>query len=994
MKKLMTFAAALCSAIISVSPVKADEVRKALRLYEDGMLVRSRTLFDAAAEKSSAADPLGWSVLCDILMNVPGYEGRMEEFLKNNPHSMLVPQIRYAHAANLFDKQEYIAAADEYAKIKRDRLYNDQIDEFLFCQAYCDLENSRITAATQKFTELTTRPLSDYTAPAQYVLGYIKYDMKDFHSALGWFEKSALDPRFTENSNWYIMECRFMLKDYRFVTANASSMYESVPQERKAHLARIISESYLVLGDTENARKYYDLNTRPDTDKTRADWFYSGSLLYAVQDYKGAIDNYNMVTMRTDSIGQVANYHLGFSYIQTKNKVAAMQAFKDASMVSYDAAMSEDSHFNYAKLTFDLNDDPSVFQDYLAKYPAVEKGDKINSYIAVAALYNHDYAGAVDAYDKIDDLDKDMKDNYMKANYLRARQLIESGSYRKAIDCLKVAVYYSERGSRFNQLARFWLAECYYRNDQYSQARQIFVELYNTSALYGAPESYLIPYNIAYCYFNEENYPTAIKWFDEYLSERKVEFRKEALERKGDCFFIAKDYDAAYAAYDLVIKDYFDVNDIYPYYQSAISYGLDKKADKKIEILSRVMDASADAEFYADALFELGRTYAVKEDAENAYKCFNKLAQEVKDSNFVAQAYVEMGSLARNQSQFNEALGYYKTVVEEMPNSGYAESALLAIESIYQTKDKPEEYIAYIENIGKGASKTADEKELIYFNSAEQLYLSSNFQRAVVSLQKYLDKYPDGKNAYKAEFYMADSYRNLGKLEQACDFYKKVIADGEGSFVELSMLNYSKISYDLERWDEAYGGYASLFNSAQLENNKYTALLGMMRSAFRGHEWSEAVKNAELVIGDSRSDAQLKQEAEYIKAKSYLASSRRDEAFVILEKLATDVKSAYGAEAAYLMIQDCYDKGDFEKVADKVYAFSDAGTGQTYWLAKSFIVLGDTFVENGELKQAKATFESVRDGYQPSAGGDDILDNVGMRLKKLDEMIAGQNQGL
>ena len=989
MKKLMTFAAALCSAIISVSPVKADEVRKALRLYEDGMLVRSRTLFDEAAEKSSAADPLGWSVLCDIQMNVPGYEGRMEEFLKSNPHSMLVPQIRYAHAANLFDKQEYVAAAEEYAKIKRERLYSDQIDEFLFCQAYCDLENSRISAATKKFTELTTRPQSDYTAPAQYVLGYIKYDMKDFHSALGWFEKSALDPRFTENSNWYIMECRFMMKDYRFVTANAASMYESVPQERKAHLARIISESYLVLGDTENAKKYYVLNTKPDSDRTRADWFYSGSLLYAVQDYKGAIDNYNMVTVRTDSIGQVANYHLGFSYIQTKNKVAAMQAFKDASMVSYDVAMAEDAHFNYAKLAFDLNDDPAVFQDYLAKYPAVEKSDKINSYIAVAALYNHDYAGAVDAYDKIDDLDKDMTDNYMKANYLRARQLIESGSYRKAIDCLKVAAYYSKKGSRFNQLARFWLAECYYRNDQYSQARQIFVELYNTSALYGAPESYLIPYNIAYCFFNEENYPSAIKWFDEYLAERKVEFRKEALERKGDCFFIAKDYDTAYASYDLVIKDYFDVNDIYPYYQSAISYGLDKKSDKKIEILSRVLDASVDAEFYADALFELGRSYAVKEDTENAFKCFNKLAQEVKDSNFVAQAYIEMGSLSRNQSQFNEALGYYKTVVEEMPNSGYAESALLAIESIYQTKDKPEEYIAYIENIGKGASKTADEKELIYFNSAEQLYLSANYQRAVVSLQKYLDKYPLGKNAYKAEFYMADSYRNLGKLEQACDFYKKVIADGEGSFVELSMLNFSKISYDLERWDDAYGGYASLYNSAKLENNKYTALLGMMRSAYRGHEWSEAVKNADHVINSDKSDAQTKQEAEYVKAKSYLASSRRDEAFVILEKLAADVKGAYGAEAAYLMIQDCYDKGEFEKVAEKVYAFSEAGSPQTYWLAKSFIVLGDTFVENGELKQAKATFESVRDGYQPSAGGDDILDNVGMRLKKLDEMIAG-----
>lgn len=988
----MTFAAVLCSVIISVSPVRADELRKALRLYEDGMLVRSRSLFDEVAEKTAAADPLGWSVLCDVLMETPGYQGKMDAFLKTNPQSRLVPQLIYAHAANLFDDQEYLAASEEFARINPDRLYRNQVDEFLFCSAYCDLENSRITAATEKFTELTGRKQSDYTAPAQYVLGYIKYELKDFHSALGWFEKSAEDVRFAENSNWYIMECRFMMKDYHYVTSNASQMYQNVPEERKAHLARIISESYLVLGDTENARKYYDLNTESDSAKSRADWFYSGSLLYAVGDYKGAIENYNMVTMRTDSIGQIANYHLGFSYIQTKNKVAAMKAFKDASMASFDNVVSEDAHFNYAKLAFDLNDDPSVFNDYLAKYPAVEKGDKINSYIAVASLYNHDYAGAVEAYDKIDDLDDDMRANYMKANYLRARQLIENGSYRMAIDCLKVAAYYSERGSRFNQLVRFWLAESYYRNEQYAEARQIFTDLYNTSALYGNPESYLIPYNIAYCFYNEENYPSALKWFDEYLGERKVEFRKEALERKADCFFIAKDYDAASAAYDLVIRDYYDVNDIYPYYQSAISYGLDRKQDKKIELLSRVMDASPEAEFYPDALFELGRTYAVKEDGDNAFKCFNKLAQEVKDSNYVAQAYIEMGSLARNQSQFNEALGYYKTVVEEMPNSGYAESALLAIEAIYQTKDRPEEYIAYIENIGKGASKSADEKEMLYFNSAEQLFLSANYQKAVVSLQKYLDKYPSGKNAYKADFYIAESYRSLGKLEQACDFYKKVIAGGEGSFVELSMLNFSKISYDLERWSDAFGGYSSLYEAARLDNNKYVAQVGMMRSAYKAHDWKEAVRNADRVLFDSRADAHTKLEADYIKAKSYLATSRRDEAFAILERLSADVNGAYGAEAAYLMIQDNYDRGDFDEVEKRVFAFSDAGSGQTYWLAKCFIILGDSYVEKGNLRQAKATFESVRDGYQPSAEGDDVKDNVNMRLNRLEELIAGQNE--
>ena len=69
-----------------------------------------------------------------------------------------------------------------------------------------------------------------------------------------------------------------------------------------------------------------------------------------------------------------------------------------------------------------------------------------------------------------------------------------------------------------------------------------------------------------------------------------------------------------------------------------------------------------------------------------------------------------------------------------------------------------------------------------------------------------------------------------------------------------------------------------------------------------------------------------------------------------------------------------------------MYAFSDAGSGQTYWLAKSFIVLGDSFMERDDVEQAKATFESVRDGYTPSGDQDDVQDNVKLRLAKIEEM--------
>lgn len=988
-KCVFAVAAALFAApYISDASVDSDPegFRKALRLMERGFDSRAASVL-SEIEGSHAE---GYQILCDVLRRTNGYEAPMHRFLERNSHLPVIPQIKYAYAMNLFDDGRYEDAEKVLDEVRPLDLESSQKDEYIFKKAYCALEQRRMEDVSIALEELCRRPMNDFTAPARYILGYVNYETRDFKTAISWFEKSAQDGRFHEISNYYIMECRFMLGDHAYVAENAETMFNAVPEDRKQRTARLISESLLVLGDAEEARKYYDFTIDQGKEPvSRNEWFYSGSVLYAVKDYEGAIRSYNNMTERMDSLGQIANYQLGYSYVQTRNKVAALDAFKDAAQVWYDPAIAEDAYFNWAKLAFDINNDPSVFNDYIRKYPAKEKSDRINNYIAVAALYNRDYAAAIEAYDKIDELDEGMVLNYMKANYLRANQLVSNGSYRLAVPCLKAAAYYSDRSSRFNQLSRFWLAESYYRNDQYDDAIEIFENLYNTSALYAQPESYIIPYCIAYSHYKKGDYQTALKWFDTYLTDSdELVYRKEAMERRADCFFIQKQYEKASKAYELVLDDYFDVNDIYAYYQAGLSYGLTNRNSKKIEVLSNVLEASSESEFYPEAMFELGRSYVVSEQDDKAYECFSRIISDVKDFNYVARAYVEMGSLSRNQSQYDEALGYYKKVVEEMPYSDYSDDALAAIEAIYQTKNDPEEYIAYIESIGKGASKTETEREAMIFNSAEQVYLSGNYDKALTSLKSYLDKYPTGANAYKADFYMAESYRSLGKLEQACDSYRNVIQYGEGSFVELSILNFSRLSYQLERWEEAYGGYSSLYSSALLENNRNIAVVGMMRSAFKAHKWSDAIRNSDRLLATATADALGVAEAQYIKAKSYLASSRRDEAYDIISDLAEDVTTVYGAEASYMLILDSFDKGEFEDVQNKVYALSDAGTPHMYWLAKSFIVLGDSFVETGDYEQAKATFQSLVDGYEASGPDDDVHDNVSMRLKKLEEMMS------
>ncbi len=986
----MKYPAALLAAVMmgsfSLPAAQEDDSKtflKALSLYEKGLYTQARAIFDSIDDDPQAK---GYAVLCAAKTKAPGYEDAVGEYIAGSPYTGLVPKICYQNALNLFDDQRYDEALMFFKYAGLRNMEKSDRAEYIFKSAYCDFEMGEYDSALEGFSKVDKLPLNDFSAPSRYASGYIWYERQDFDKALGWFELSVSDPRFTDISNYYIMECHFMKKNYDYVTAHGAEVYDSVPEERRPHLARLISEAYLVKGDAESAKKYFDVVVGDNRAMSRGDLFYAGSLLYTIKDYQGAVDNFSAMPDRVDSVGQVANYQLGFSYIQTKNKVAALKAFKDASQYDYRPDIQEDAFFNYAKLAFDLNNDPSVFDAYIAKYSDKAKGAQIYGYQAVSALYRHDYAGAVEAYDKIDELDPGMVNNYMKANYLRANQLVRSGSFRSAVPCLRAAAYYSDRHSGFNQLSRYWLAEAYYRDGRFADARDIYTDLYNNSALDRMSEGRLLPYSIAYCHFKEGRFDQSAKWFDIYLRGRDISVRKDALTRKADGFFITKNYKEAVNAYNAVLAEYPELSDLYPYYQGALAYGLTDNNKGRIELLSKVTEASPDVPFWSESIYELGRAYTTAKQDEKAAECYTLLLSGAKDSSYIAQALIGLGLTARNAADYDKAIGYYKRVVESMPSTEYADAALLALESIYQSKREPETFLAYIDGLGRSSERSDADREKMIFNAAEQIFLAENYQKALASLQAYETAYPQGANINDAYFYIAESFRNLDRKDQACDYYKKVIAAGQGSFAEASAANYARLSYGMERYGDAYDGYETLAGIARLDANKHTAAVGMMRSAYYGKEYAKAISGAEAVLADSVTTAEERREAEYIEAKSLMATSQRDRALELFAKLAQSPSSAEGAEAAYLVILDAYDRGEFTEVENKVFALSDAGTGQLYWLAKSFIVLGDSYVERDDYRQARATFESVRDGYTPRGESDDVLDNVKMRLDKLAEL--------
>ena len=200
MRILSLTAAALLLLLMSGPALSAQDIRDALRLYDNSMFSRSRTLFDEAAEKSLSSDPEGRAVLSQVRSAVPGYETTMNAFIARNPHSLHVPQMKWYHAMNLFDMQDYKSAGEVLAEIELKQLFRRQRTEYHFRKAYCDLENRDFVSAKTHFSEVEKAPMSDYTAPSRYALGYICYVDRDFEEAIKWFDQSRKDGRFAQMS--------------------------------------------------------------------------------------------------------------------------------------------------------------------------------------------------------------------------------------------------------------------------------------------------------------------------------------------------------------------------------------------------------------------------------------------------------------------------------------------------------------------------------------------------------------------------------------------------------------------------------------------------------------------------------------------------------------------------------------------------------------------------------------------------------------------------
>ena len=155
--------------------------------------------------------------------------------------------------------------------------------------------------------------------------------------------------------------------------------------------------------------------------------------------------------------------------------------------------------------------------------------------------------------------------------------------------------------------------------------------------------------------------------------------------------------------------------------------------------------------------------------------------------------------------------------------------------------------------------------------------------------------------------------------------------------------------------------------------------MGVVRAQSQLGNYHEAARAATELLANSNLSPEAVTETRYLRGKAYLQVNETDNAIADFQFISNDTRSVYGAEAQYILADIFYRWKSYDRAEEQVKEFMQKGTPHQYWMARSMIILSDTYMAKGDEFQAKQYIESLKNNYK--GGEADIQQMINERLR-------------
>jgi len=962
---LITFLLLTYSALIAQkSTVYTNDLKDynhAIELYFDKDYVASQQLFkqvrskfDNNSEKKATCDY--YIAFAALHLNDRGGNELMQDFVENYPTSTKRNNA-YREVSNFYyDYGKYNDALKWFKNVDSKGLTIQQEEDFNFKYGYSLFNLKKYKEAKAYFAPLLDS--QKYGSQAKYYSGYMALQNEDYSNADKYLDQVD-DKKLGKDIPYFKATVKFKTGKFQEAIDIAEPYLNNANRKQKSDVAKIIGESYFNLGKYGKAIPFL-LQYRGKRGKwNNSDYYQLGYAYYMQQDYENAISWFNKIISSKSAVGQNASYHLAECYVKSGKKQEALNAFRNALEMDYNADIKKNAWLNYAKLSYEIGNPlksvPDVLTEYLDKYPKSDEVEEINDLLVSSYVTSKDYEGALKLLKNKND--KKSKAIYQKVAFYRAVQLFNDSQFTDALDLFNKSLNKKE-DEIFTAKATYWKAETNYTLNRFNEALSGFESFTTLPKASEILEFNYVNYNIAYCNFKLKDYSKSVLYFQKFIDDKTDVSSeiKDAYLRLGDSYFITSNYYKAMEAYNFAIQNR-SKNLDYAYFQKAISYGFVGKNNKKIETLNEFLSKFKTSKYKDEAYYSLGTSYTKTNNNNKAIEAFENVLK-INRSALKPKALLKQGLIYFNSNQGEKALVKYKKLVRDYPQSPEARQAVNNARQIYINLGRVEEYADWVQNIDF-VEVSNSELDNTMFESADIQYQQNNQQKAIKGFKQYLARFPKGIHALQVNFYLAEIFYSQNKLTQTKPYYKYIINQEANEYTEQALTRYSQVLLNSNDWNTAIPILKRLEAEAKNEQNIIYAQSNLMKGNYNLEKYSDAVNYAEKILNQSNLDNSVKTDAKIIIARSAIKTDDLVKAKQAYQEVSLIAQGELKAEAIY------YDA--FFKNKDKLYQESNAlvqllskdYSSYKVWSVKSLVVMAKNFYGLNDAYQATVVLEAV-----------------------------------
>ena len=388
----------------------------AKRLFDNKQYSAAQTVFQKILNYNKDPHSAYYNARCSKELFLSDAIDLYKNYQEDYPYSLYLDNVHEDLALIYFRKKSYSEALPYFEKINNIGSKNNLV----FKLAYAYLSIDSLSDALYYFSKLMNIE-SKYASASRYYCAHIYYKQGLYRTALIHFNKLLNDAKFGKIVPYYISQIYFSEKEYAKLISFLEPIINNVMPSRSAEMNRLLAESYYFLKDYKNSIRYFNNYLQDEESPESIIHFFLGKSYFHLDDYNNAVDHLERVVFLEDSVMQNSTYYLAASYLNLNKNSYALQAFKKASSYDYNRLLKEDSYFNYAKLSYQLelpfDNTLKILQYYLENFSNPIYIKEIETLMVKTLEGTSQYLEAFNALKDIHLPNEDQKESIQKLAY-------------------------------------------------------------------------------------------------------------------------------------------------------------------------------------------------------------------------------------------------------------------------------------------------------------------------------------------------------------------------------------------------------------------------------------------------------------------------------------------------------------------------------------------------------------------------------------------------